>query len=409
MPEFRFYTGAYLRLLLTVIFLFFTMPFIMAEQATMGLSPEQIEEIRQKVEPVLKGKPATDIPEEDRAQLFLAEGLFPDSFDLFYRHAEYLALEKRSFTEAVPRLKKALEIKAKDLAALELLATCCKELKETAEEVSCWETIRHLIENDDSETTRELRERITLNLGRMAAENEMVMRQGHRFIIYTPVSSDYFHVDKELTDERLEEVFAQVTGDLECFPAFRTSIIVLDPIKFNEVKPTSWAGGFAQGGRSMTLKTESFPQTDPESRLPARKILLHEFTHNIVAIAADGCCPTWLNEGLAVFAENKDDSFTEFKPQIPSPDSLMTLEQLEKEFADIRLLDGGPRVHAAYNLAGLYARFLIQNHTMTAPRLILNELKNRKPFENALQQVCTLTVNEFEQRFRNWVHELANQ
>ncbi|HMM61803.1 MAG TPA: hypothetical protein PKC25_16925, partial [Candidatus Rifleibacterium sp.] len=92
-----------------------------------------------------------------------------------------------------------------------------------------------------------------------------------------------------------------------------------------------------------------------------------------------------------------------------SPENMMTLEQLEKEFYDIRQIDGGPRVAAAYNLAGLYARFLIQNYTMTAPRLMLNELKNRKPLEEALQQVCTLTVAAFEQRFRNWVHELANQ
>ncbi|GAB1352520.1 hypothetical protein MASR1M12_12510 [Erysipelotrichia bacterium] len=183
----------------------------------MGLSPEQIKEITSKVEPVLKGKPVSDIPEEDRAQLFLAEGLFPGSYDLFFRHAEYLALEKRSYTEAVPRLKKALELKPKDLAALELLANCYTELKETSEEVSCWETIRHLIEDDDSEATRELRERVTLNLGRMAAENEMVMRQGRRFIIYTPVSSDHFHVDKELTDERLEEILRRLLAILSVF------------------------------------------------------------------------------------------------------------------------------------------------------------------------------------------------
>ncbi len=392
-----------------LILCFFINQTVAAEEAALGLTPDQIKEIEEKLEPVLKGKPVTEIAEEDRPLLFLAEGLFPESYDLFFRHGEYLATDKRSFTEAIPRLKKALELKPKDLAALETLALCHTELKQASEEVACWETLRELIEEDDTEQTRDLRERVTLNLGRMAEENEMIMRQGRRFIIYTPVSSEYIHIPDELTDERLEEIYLQITGDLECIPAFRTSIIVLDPIKFDAVKPASWAGGFAQGGKSMTLKTESFPPSEAGSRLPSRGIVLHEFTHNIVFIAGAGRCPTWLNEGLAFFAEHKDDTFTEFKPQVPSPEQLMTLDQLEKEFAAIRKLDGGPRVHQAYQLAGLYARFIIQNFTMTAPRLILNSLKTDKTFENALLDVCKLPVPQFERHFRNWIVEMANR
>jgi len=379
-----------------------------ADNATLGLSPEQLEDLEIRIEPVLKGRPVTEIPETDRSLLFIAEGIFSESFDLFFRHAEYLALEKHSYTEAIPRLKKALALKPKDLCTLELLANCHTELKETADEVSCWETLRELIENDDTDATRELRERVTLNLGRMAEENEMVMRQGRRYIVYTPAAGEYFHVSNELSDERLEEIYLQVTGDLECIPAFRTSIIVLDPIKFDAVKPASWAGGFAQGSKSMTLKTDSFPLSE-SGRLPARKLVIHEFTHNIVFIAGGGRCPTWLNEGLAVFAEKKDDTFTEFKPQIPTPEQIMTLDQLNREFAAIRNIDAGPRVEQAYNLAGLYARYLIQNYTMTAPRVVLNTLKIGEPLDKAIFTVCKLRIPDFEKKFRNWVHDLANQ
>lgn len=398
----------YIFLILPLLIISILNSSVFADEAALGLTPEQIAEIKSKIEPVLKGKPVTDITDEDRSLLFLAEGLFPESFDLFFRHGEYLATEKRDFTQAVPRLKKALELKPKDLATLEILANCHTELKDAAEEVSCWETLRELLEEDDNSETRDLRERVTLNLERMARENEMIMRQGRRFIIYTPVASEYVHIPDELSDERLEEIYLQITGDLECIPAFRTSIIVLDPVKFDEIKPASWAGGFASGGKSMTLKTESFPVSEKTIRLPARAIVLHEFSHNIVFVSGGGRCPTWLNEGLAVFAEHKDDSFTEFKPTIPSPDQIMTLTQLEKEFADISSLSSGPRVYQAYNLAGLYARFLIQNFTMTAPRLILNTLKANKSFNDALFDVCKLTTPLFETRFRNWINELAN-
>lgn len=249
----RTQTNSWLLLLALPLLIFIFSPGLMlwADEAALGLSPEQLDEIKTKLAPVLAGKPVTEIPAEDRPLLFLAEGIYPESYELFFRHGEYLAVEKRSFTEAVPRLKKALDLKPKDLAALELLASCHTELKQAAEEVSCWETLRELIEEDESEETRDLRERVILNLGRMAQENEMVMRQGRRFIIYTPASGDYVHVPDELSDERLEEIYLQVTGDLECIPAFRTSIIVLDPIKFDAVKPASWAGGFAQGSKSM--------------------------------------------------------------------------------------------------------------------------------------------------------------
>ncbi len=400
--------GFFLLLMPLLIFSFFVSRPVAGEEATLGLTPEQIEEIESKLAPVFKGKPVSEIAEADRPLLFLAEGLFPESYDLFFRHGEYLATEKRSFTEAIPRLKKALDLKPKDLPSLELLAQCHTELKQASEEVACWETLRELIEEDDTEETRDLRERITVNLGRMAEENEMTMRQGRRFIIYTPINSEYIHIQNELSDERLEEIYLQITGDLDCIPAFRTSIIVLDPIKFDAVKPASWAGGFAQGGKSMTLKTESFPSSDSAVRLPARGILLHEFTHNIVFISGAGRCPTWLNEGLAVFAEHKDDTFTEFKPQLPAPEQLMTLDQLELEFAAIRNLDGGPRVDQAYQLAGLYARFIIQNFTMTAPRLILNSLKNNRTFASALLDVCSLPIPQFEKRFRNWATEMTN-
>lgn len=393
-----------------ICFLMFFSGSVFADEAMIGLSPEQIAEIESKIKPVLKGQPVTEIPEEDRSVLFMAEGLFPESFDLFFRHAEYLANEKADYTQAVPRLKKALELKPKDLASLELLAQCHSQLKQAADEVSCWETLRELLEDSEDSEIRSLKERVFLNLGRMAEENEMVMRQGRRFIVYTPALSGYSHVDAELSDDRLEEIYQQVTGDLECVPAYRTSIIVLDPDKFDDIKPTSWAGGFASGGKSMTLPAESFPRSEASTRLPARKLVTHEFTHNIIFVLAEGHCPTWLNEGLAVFAENKDDTFTEFKPGLDTPETVMTLAELEKEFTDIRSLSNQdlPRVRQAYQLAGLYARFLIQNYTMTAPRQILNILKGRESFDVALKTVNDLSVDQFEKRFKNWLDELNN-
>ncbi|MEW6709308.1 MAG: hypothetical protein AB1403_05730 [Candidatus Riflebacteria bacterium] len=383
---------------------------LQADEAATGLSPQQINDIENKVKPVLKGRPVNDLPEEDRNFLFMAEVLFPDSYELFYRHGEYLTQEKADYTQAVPRLKKALELKPKDIKSLELLATCYSALKEEAEEVSAWESLREIIEDFDENEVKDLRERVMMQLERMASENAMIMRTGKRFIVYTPADSEYSYAADELTDERLEEVFQQVTGDLECIPAFKTSIVVLTPTQFEQVKPTSWAGGFASCDKSMVLTAESFPRSNPEDIMPAKPIVLHEYTHNIVFVIAEGRCPTWLNEGLAVYSETKDRDFSEFTPSVPPPEKVMTIQQLEQEFADIRKLgkEAGDRVREAYQLAGLYARFLIQSFTLAAPRQILHGLKGKQPIDGLLTSVTKMTVPQFETRFRNWVAEMNN-
>lgn len=379
-----------------------------AEEQQNGYSQERIDEIEEKIGPVLKGMPVIDLPEEDRPLLFIAEELFADSFELFLRHAEYLADEKADYTQAIPRFKRALEIDPEAIEIFEKLAQCHEALKQAADAVSCWETLRELLDDEETAKNRELRQRVMVNLERMAKENAMIMRQGKRFIIYTPADSSFGYVAEELTDRRLEEVYLQITGDLACVPAFRTSILVLTPAQFDKVSPTSWAGGFASGGKSMTLPADSFSRSEPEARLPNRKLLLHEFTHNIVFIMGEGSCPTWLNEGLAVFAEQKDDSFTEFKPSLPAPEEVMSLDDLEKEFMEIRKLEkGNKRVRNAYRLAGLYARYLIQNFTMATPRQIINSMKSSGSFEQALQLSTEWDVAKFESNFRGWIQELT--
>lgn len=381
-----------------------------ADDAAIGISPQQIAEIEEKVKPVLSGKPVTDIPEEDRRFLFMAEVLFPDSYDLFFRHGEYLTRELENFTEAVPRLKKALELQPKDVKTLELLADCYESLKEAAEEVSAWDSLREILEDFDEGEAKDLRERVMYKLGSMAAENAMTMRTGKRFIVYTPAGGEFSYVVDELTDERLEEVYRQVTGDLECIPAFKTSIVVLTPPEFERIKPTSWAGGFAQSDKSMVLSADSFPRSNPEDILPSKPLVLHEYTHNIVFVMAEGKCPIWLNEGLAVYSENKDRDFNEFVPSVPPPEKIMTLKQLEKEFHEIRKLgiEASGRVREAYQLAGMYVRFMIQSFTLAAPRQMLAGMKGSIPFEQLLQDITRMNVNQFEKRFRNWVAEMRN-
>lgn len=406
----RFFSAALLVLLLVLPFFSGSTPVALADEAAIGLSPEQIEEIREKVSPVLRGRPVKDLPDEDQRFLFMAEVLFPESFELFYGHGEFLAVEKQDYTQAIPRLKKALELKPKDLKSLELLATCYYALKEEAEEASAWDSLREILEDFDADEAKDLRERVMMQLGRMAHENAMIMRSGKRFIVYTPANSTYSYTAEELTDERLEEIYRQVTGDLECIPAFRTSIVVLTPKQFEEVKPTDWAGAFASSDKSMVLDAQSFPKSEPTDILPAKPILLHEYTHNIVFVAAQGRCPIWFNEGLAVYAETKDRDFTEFTPAAQSPGELMGIEELEKEFIDIRSLgkEDIARVRRAYRLAGLYTRFLIQSFTLAAPRQILAGLKSRIPFEQLLEDVSKMNVAQFEQRFSNWVAEMNN-
>ncbi len=374
-----------------------------------GLTQEKIDKIEKMLRPVLKGEPVTEIPEENRQFLFLAEEIFSDSYELFFRHGEYLANELNDYTQAIPRLKKALELKPEDLDSLKLLATCHCALKQSADEVSCWETLRQIIGEKNDPELKELKENVFLQLERMASKNAMVMQQRQRFIIYTPASGEYSFIVDELTNERLEDIYNQVTGDLECIPAYRTSIIVLNPDKFEEIKPTSWAGGFAMTGKSMILPANRFERTHSNAIFTAKPTIIHEFTHNIIFIQGKGKCPTWLNEGLAGFAEHKNDTYHSFKPIAIVPENLMSIKELEEEFGKIRSLSKSAheRVSSAYMLAELYARYLIQNFTFAAPRTIINNIKNGQTEEEALFSVTKKSIPEFQKDFRDWVQELS--
>jgi len=386
-----------------------------ADIRDLALPDDKIEEIvlpdeevvKEKVRPVLEGKPVEEIPEKDRHFLFLAEKLYPDQFNLFYRHGEYLAKTLKDYSQAIPRLKKAIELDSQHRDTWEILAFCHEQLKQVDEEIRCWESMRDFVENASAPADPAFKEKVFESLKRMAEENGEVMYQGKRFIIYIPQDPQWEYIIKELTDERLDEVFVQVTEDMQCIPAARTSILILDPEEFKKVTPVSWAGGFAAGSKSMTVPADKFKSSTPETVLPAKPLLIHEFTHNIVFILSGGKCPTWLNEGLATFEERKNDSYTEFIPLLAkysiTNDSIPSIAEMEKKFAELKTAAMSPEVGKAYFMFYLYTRFLIEKATLSGPCHILNALRGGVDKEQALKDITGLSVPEFERSFRNWV------
>ena len=359
---------------------------------------------------VLDGKPVTELPEEDRRFLFLAEPLFPGNYNLFFRHGEYLGKEKKDFNEAIPRLKKALEIQPKSREVFDVLAFCHEQLKQTADELRCWESLREIVELSTDSADLGYQEKVFKSLGKLANENGKDIVRRNRFIVYVPHKSEYDFVLDELSDSRLEEIYAQVTGDLDCIPDSRTSILVLTPDEFADVKPTSWAGAFAEGKKSMTLPVTLFSKTKPDKPLPCRRVIVHEYTHNIVHISAGGKCPKWLNEGMAEYEESKNDSFIEYIPissrKSMNFDPLLTPEELEKKFQDIKSQEGGPEVQKAYFQAKLFARFLVEKFTLAGVRQILNGIKGNMTTEAVLKEVTQLSLPAFQAQFKKWLREL---
>ena len=366
-----------------------------------------LELLEEKIAPVLKGKPVTSIPEEDRKYLFLAEQFFSGSHNLFFLHGKYLALELEDYSLAVPRLQKALEIEPQDTDSLELLAHCFKQMQQAADEVSCWDSLREMIENPDVPLPEPLVERTYDALNRMAAENDQIMIRKKRFIVYIPANSDWAYLEDDFTDDRLEDVYSQVTGDLKCIPPFRTSMIILTPEKFKEISPTSWAGGFACGGKSMVFPAPQESKS-PQEPLPAKALCTHEFTHNIVYYLSPKHVPTWLNEGLAVFEQLKCDFSTDFSPNsndlFKSEADLLTIKQLEELFGEIRDEEGSSRVAKAYRLAYLYVRFFIEHHTILAPMTIIIGCKNR-PFDEVFKEITSWDIPTFEREFKKWARQ----
>jgi len=179
--------------------------------------------------------------------------------------------------------------------------------------------------------------------------------------------------------DALEEAHTTVGRKLGYYPAERTAVVLYAQEDFHSATMTpDWAGGAFDGRIKVPLRGLQVPDAG------LTRALRHEYAHSILATLAGPGCPVWLNEGLAVWAEEDEEGEREDWAW----DSIERLGIFR--FAD---LDGAfvglpaRRVEAAYAQSYLVVRALVDRYGAQGLRDFLDALRRSRDPEQALAEL----------------------
>lgn len=379
---------------------------------------------------LLKGKPFPEI----EACFMEAADVFPDSFDVQYQWGQAL-FSVGNFEAAIPKLDAALSLKPdhldclmklgisqlkmmkyeeaqalferaqkkipQDYLLLYFLGRCAYELKDFDRAVELWEeALKHIPNEKEGQALRILigkaREQAASISGTTTDENQ-------RFVIHYAGSSQKDIVD--VTMDVLEEIYDQVTSDLMYKPDIKINVIFFLTHEFYELNNSArWVGALARGEKILVPLQQGY--SDIQS---VKGILAHEFTHVIVNLRTNNRCPTWINEGLAVYEEFK---FANGDPTNLRPDYeklFQTKILSEKHFIPLKEINLNPsqqtygyQIGLGYLQSYLAVRFLIERWGFQSIDDLLGSLGKGEWIDDALNEAAGMDYSEFQKELNDW-------
>ncbi len=224
--------------------------------------------------------------------------------------------------------------------------------------------------NDDAEL-RELRDKLSRE---KPAQESFINEETLHFKV---LFDGYEHgsVSRQVL-QILEDAYSHVGGQMGHFPPEPVTVILYSGTQFYDVTlMPEWSGGIFDG--KIRVPVKDIEGSDPEM---LRKVLYHEYTHAFVySISPD--CPTWLNEGLAMYfsGEHKE-----------TVGQIIPLKSLEGRF---------PRTSAesttAYSVSYSAVAHLIERFGLHSIRQFLFALSDGEGIEGAFKSAFFISYNDF--------------
>lgn len=174
----------------------------------------------------------------------------------------------------------------------------------------------------------------------------------------------------------LEDAYVSIGAQIGHFPRDAVTVIVYPGKEFYDVtRMPDWSGGIFDGKIRLPLK--GIDDYDPEV---LKKVLYHEYTHALVYSITPNC-PTWVNEGLAMYFSGE---------RREKVGQLISLRSLEKQF---------PRSHdlstTAYSVSYSAVTHLIENYGLYSIRDFLFALSRGESVEGAFNSAFFVSYNDF--------------
>jgi len=191
--------------------------------------------------------------------------------------------------------------------------------------------------------------------------------------------------------DALDEAYYSVGAKFDHYPDGRTPVVLYAQQDFHAITQTpDWASG-AYDGR-IKFPVRGLTAGDPQLTRIAR----HEYAHSVIRRLAGPACPVWLNEGLAVWAE--EDSEGErvgWAEERISNRELFPLQQLTGSFVGLP----ADRIDVAYAQSYLAVRTLVDRYGAPRLRELLTAMGRTGQFASAFAEVYPESFSAFERAY----------
>ena len=190
----------------------------------------------------------------------------------------------------------------------------------------------------------------------------------------------------------LEDAYWTVGQKLEHYPNHRTPVVLYAAQDFQQVTHSpGWAGALYDG--RIKVPVRGLHGSTPG----LAKTLRHEYAHALVVSIAGPRCPVWLNEGVAMWAEDEEDGEREdWAFGAIRLSQAFGLARLERSF--LQLSDR--QAVAAYAQSYLAVRHIVTRYGQLPLRKLLTAFASTASTADAFRAVLSIELSTFEDELR---------
>jgi tetratricopeptide (TPR) repeat protein len=339
----------------------------------------------------------------EKAVTHLETAIQIDADDLNVRALAGMALQRMmQYERALEHYERILKEEPKNFSLLFNMGKCSFEIKEYDKAIEYWE--RALACAPDDNARAGVQQHIQKAKEQEASTAGSTTDENQRFIIhYAGNSQDDIG---DITMETLEEIYDQVTSDLQYSPDIKIVVIFFRTEEFYKVNnAANWVGAIARGAKILVPLKQGYANMQS-----VRGILAHEFTHVIVNLRTNNRCPTWINEGLAVYHEFIG-AYGDPTTMRPDYEKLMQREIIgNQRFVSPRSINLNPStptygidIPLGYLTSYLAVRFMIERWGWSGIDQLLTKIGEGSYLDEALVEGTGMEYPNFEREFFDWL------
>ena len=157
-----------------------------------------------------------------------------------------------------------------------------------------------------------------------------------------------------------------------------------------------WSGALYDGKIRLPL-----PEKKSQINYTTTSIV-HEFTHAVIHDLAKGNCPHWLNEGVAVYMEDKygiKRNIDNYKKALKYK-KIFDLAIADQQFKSHDIF----QVKLGYEQSFMFIKYLVKRYGLSKLVKVLNKLGNTKDLDAVFKEVYYVDLAEIEKRWRRSIN-----